>query len=182
MRFLIPAETRIYKCNNSSLEDFETGGYVANLKADPQKCKFAILRDGSTYYLILNDLVAGTYVSDQYGESAFGFCNIAPAAAVCTFSNVRYTKLSSSIDALVEHFTAAPMLGGAFTRPDGSVVNSFGGGWTSGDGASGTLAGPSYVFNGGTVGQHLLCRSDLPKIQVLGGYHDKRARRRAQRQ
>ncbi len=169
LAFSYSGGNRIYKCNNSSLEDFETGGYVANLKADPQKCKFAILRDGSTYYLILNDLVAGTYVSDQYVESAFGFCNIAPAAAVCTFSNVRYTKLSSSIDALVEHFTAAPMLGGAFTRPDGSVVNSFGGGWTSGDGASGTLAGPSYVFNGGTVGSIYYAEATFQKSRCWAG-------------
>lgn len=168
LAFSYSGGNKIYKCNNNSWEKFETGGYISNLKADPKKCKFAILRDGSVYYLILNDIVAGTYVSDQYGESAFGFCNITPDA-VCTFSNVRYTKLDSSIDALVEYFSAAPMLGGSFTRPDGSVVNSFSGGWTCADGASGTLSGPSYVFNGGTVGSIYYAEATFKKARNWAG-------------
>ena len=153
LAFSYSGGNKIYKCDNGSWDDFETGGYISNLKADPADCKFAILRDGSVYYLLLNDKIAGSITSDKYGDSGFGFCSMS-TSGTATFSNVNYTLDPVAVKKLEEYFTTTPSLGGSFNYADGTVVSSFNNTtWTvNSDGASGTISGPSYIFNGGTAG------------------------------
>lgn len=153
LAFSYSGGNKIYKGDNNSWSEFETGGYISNLKADPANCKFALLRDGDVYYLILNDKVVGSLTSDKYDKSGFGFCSMSESGTA-TFSNINYTIDSDTVTALKNYFMTTPSLGGSFNYEDGTVVNSFNSGtWTvNADGASGTITGPSYIFNGGTVG------------------------------
>lgn len=153
LTFSYSGGNKIYKGDNNSWSEFETDGYIAQLKADPANCKFAILRDGDVYYLILNDKIVGSLTSDKYGESGFGFCSMSETGTA-TFSNINYTIDPDTVTELKNYFTTTPSLGGSFNYEDGTVVNSFNSGtWSvKSDGASGTISGPSYIFNGGTAG------------------------------
>lgn len=153
LTFSYSGGNKIYKGDNNSWGEFETGGYISNLKANPANCKFALLRDGDVYYLILNDKVVGSLTSDKYGESGFGFCSMSESGTA-TFSNINYTIDPDTVTELKNYFMTTPSLGGSFNYEDGTVVNSFNSEtWTvNADGASGTITGPSYIFNGGTAG------------------------------
>ena len=120
-------------------------------KAD-QKHKFAILRDNNDYYMFVNDKLAGVYNCSDYGASSFGF--FAQTEATSHFSNIRYTRRSETIDAILANFagTDSVNLGGAVTRSDGSVVSTFEDRVTLTGPDSGSIEGPTYIINGGKAG------------------------------
>lgn len=185
LSFSLSGGNKIYVGNGGAggWGQFDANGYVNVRLSQATNHKFGLLRDKSVYYLIVDDRLVNTYKDDSYGKCTFGFASYS-SDGNAVFSDIKYTRVPSAVDRLAEFFMTTPQLGGGFTIAKGyhstdngknlsaannKVVPSFGGGFTVTRRDSGTLSGPSYVFNGGTAGSIYYVEADFENVDGWAG-------------
>lgn len=134
--------------------------------ADAENHKFAVLREGNDYYLLINDKVIANYVCSDFGASSFGFFSI---DGNCRFDNIRYTRNVETLDAIYEYVTETSQLGGSVVYSDNSKIDSFSADWYLTGKDSGRIGlgnGPSYIINGGKAGSIYYAEAEFTTSSV----------------